>query len=152
MNKSNESNEDKDNKENKESDMTPEQIFINLTVISNISSGNKLVMDDKFLNIDTSYFPSITRWLKGMNRSDILDFIGHVLQEAFQANDRWVKEKNGQMLIRLMSHLKNSLKGLNNLKQTYPNDKLVHSEIDVMMENIQTKLHNNSNILQFLQG
>ena len=145
--------EDKESKEEiKKMDMTPEQIFINLTVISNISSGNKLVMDDKFLNIDTSYFPSITRWLKGMNRSDILDFIGHVLQEAFEANDRWVKEKNGQMLIRLMSHLKNSLKGLNNLKQTYPNDKLVHSEIDVMMENIQTKLHNNSNILQFLQG
>jgi hypothetical protein len=132
--------------------MTPEQIFINLTVISNISSGNKLVMDEKFLNIDNSYFPFITRWLKGMNRSDILSFIGNVLENAFEANDKWVKEKNGQMLIRLMSDLKNALKGLNNLKQTYPNDKLVHSEIDVMMENIHTKLHNNSNILQFMNS
>ncbi len=128
---------------------TPEEIFINLTVIANISSGDKLIIDEKFLNIDTSLFPSVTRWLKGVNRNNVLEFITHILQDAFDANDKWVAEKNGQMLIRLMSDLKNSLKGLNNLKQTYPNDKLVHSEIDVMMENIQTKLHNNSNILQF---
>lgn len=129
--------------------MTPEEIFINLTVIANISSGDKLIIDDKFLNIDTSMFPSVTRWLKGVNRNNILEFITNVLKEAFEANTKWVAEKNGQMLIRLMSDLKNALKGLNNLKQTYPNDKLVHSEIDVMMENIQTKLHNNSTILQF---
>ena len=129
--------------------MTPEEIFINLTVIANISSGDKLIIDDKFLNIDTSMLPSVTRWLKGINRNNILEFITNVLRSAFEANDKWVEEKNGQMLIRLMSDLKNALKGLNHLKQTYPNDKLVHSEIDVMMENIQTKLHNNSTILQF---
>lgn len=143
------SHTNEDNKDEETTNMTPEEIFINLTVIANISSGDKLIIDDKFLNIDTSMFPSVTRWFKGINRNNILGFIANVLKVAFEANTKWVAEKNGQMLIRLMSDLKNALKGLNNLKQTYPNDKLVHSEIDVMMENIQTKLHNNSTILQF---
>lgn len=139
-----------DKKEEKNKD---EEIFINLTVIANISSGDKLVIncEEKYLNIDTSYFQSITRWLKGVSRVEILNFISKVLEKAFESNDRWILEKNTQMLIRLMTNLKNALKGLNNLKQTYPNDKLVHSEIDVMMENINIKLHQNSNILQFMK-
>lgn len=139
-----------DKKEEKNKD---EEIFVNLTVIANISSGDKLVIncEEKYLNIDTSYFQSITRWLKGVSRVEILNFINKVLENAFDANDKWIQQKNSQMLIRLMTNLKNALKGLNNLKQTYPNDKLVHSEIDVMMENINIKLHNNSTILQFMK-
>jgi hypothetical protein len=150
--KDNISNSSKDLKEEKiekEDKTNPETVFINLTVISTISSGDKLTLEDKFLNIDNSYFQCVTRWMKGVNRNETLKFINEVLTEAFKWNDKWIEEKNVDLLLRLMTYLKNALKGLNNMKQTYPNDKLVHSEIDVMMENINSKLHNNSVILQY---
>jgi hypothetical protein len=138
----------------KQIELSREDIFVNLTLIAKIEAGNKLIRNksDKFLNIDTSYFPSLTRWINGNNRTNIMAFINLVLHKAFELNDMIVKEKNdsdAQLLFRLTSDLKNSLNGLNNLKQTYSSDKLVQSEIDVMIDNIRSKLDNNSKILNF---
>lgn len=125
-------------------DLSAEEVFINLTVISKISSGDKLLMEDgSLLNIDTSLFPFLTRWWQGSNRMHTLQFINRVLTNAFLLNSMWIMEKNEKMLFRLTSDLKNALTGLNNLKQTYLVDKLVQSEIDVMMENIRSKLYSN---------
>ena len=60
-----------------------------------------------------------------------------------------LKEKNAQQLFRLTNDLKNSLNGLNNLKQTYSYDKLIQSEIDVMIDNIRSRLDFNSKNLHF---
>lgn len=136
---------DKENKENKEN---KEDVFVNLTVISNIVPGDKLLLDDRLLNIDTSHFQFLTRWLRGANRVDTMQFIRSVLEKAFEMNDECVSMKDGKTLLRLMSVLKNVTKGLGHLKQTYPSDKLIQSEIDVMIENIITKLNVNSNLLQ----
>lgn len=126
-----------------------EDVFVNLTVISNIVPGDKLLVDEKLLNIDTSRFQFVTRWFKGANRVDTMQFIRNVLDKAFQLNEQCISEKDGKTLLTLMSTLKNVIRGLNHLKQTYAHDKLVQSEIDVMIENIITKLNNNSNLLQF---
>ena len=126
-----------------------DDIFVNLTVISNIVPGDKLLVDDRLLNIDTSRFQFVTRWFKGANRVDTMQFIRNVLSSAFTLNDECVTTKDGKTMLRLMSILKNVAKGLHHLKQTYANDKLIQSEIDVMIENIITKLNSNSNLLQF---
>lgn len=133
---------EKEDKENKE------DVFVNLTVISNIVPGDKLLLDDRLLNIDTSRFQFLTRWLRGANRVDTMQFIRSVLEKAFEMNDECVSTKDGKTLLRLMSVLKNVTKGLGHLKQTYPSDKLIQSEIDVMIENIIAKLNTNSNLLQ----
>lgn len=121
-----------------------EQVFINLTVISKITSGDKLLIENNnLLNIDNSYLQFMTRWWKGANRLEIVQFIGQVLQHAFELNKQFVADHNEQMLFRLTADLKNALTGLNNLKQTYFLDKLIQSEIDVMMENIRSILYSN---------
>jgi hypothetical protein len=135
-------------------ELTREEIFVNLTLIAKIEAGDKLIRNksDKFLNIDTSYFQFITRWFNGVNRTNILAFINLVLRKAFQLNDNIIKEKNhtdALLLFRLTSDLKNCLNGLNNLKQTYSFDKLVQAEIDVMIDNIRSKLDINSKNLNF---
>lgn len=121
-----------------------EKVFINLNVIAKIQPGDKLVVsNDGLLNIDTSILPSLTRWWRGVNRTESLQVIGSVLTSAFECNERWKAEKSANLLFRLTSDLKNALTGLAHLQLTYPHDKLIESEIDVMMENIRTKLYAN---------
>lgn len=135
--------------------LSKEDIYVNLTLLSKIEVGDKLIRSksDKHLNIDTSYLQFITRWFKGNSRNTSLQFINLVLTKAFEINDNLLKEKTdiaAQSLFRLTSDLKNALNGLNNLKQTYNFDKLIQSEIDVMIDNIRSKLDYNSQNIKFL--
>jgi|LauGreDrversion4_2_1035121.scaffolds.fasta_scaffold195293_2 hypothetical protein len=134
-----------------------EDIFINLTLLSKIDVGDKLIQNGnmKHINIDTSYFQFITRWFKGSNRNNSLKFINHVLNKAFEYNDNMLEEKSEKSAVtvfRLTADLKNSLNGLNNLKQTYSTDKLIQSELDVMIDNVRTKLDLNSKNLNFINN
>jgi hypothetical protein len=61
-------------------------------------------------------------------------------------------EKAAVTVFRLTADLKNSLNGLNNLKQTYSTDKLIQSELDVMIDNVRTKLDLNSKNLNFINN
>lgn len=127
---------------NNSNEIKKEEIFINLNVISKIEPGDKLFIENEtLLNIDTSLFPSLMRWLKGSNRMSILEFINEILEKSFELHELWVKEEKNQLVFRLTSDLKNALGGLLNLKHTYSTDKLVQSELDVMMENIRTHLY-----------
>jgi hypothetical protein len=138
--------------ENKEIELSFEDIFVNLRLVSKIEVGNKLVQNDKYVNIDTSYFQSVTRWFRGANRNNTIKFMSFVFTKAFELNDKLLEKKTNdsiQTLLRLNSDLKNSLTGLTNLKQTYFYDKLVQSEIDVMIDDIQTRLDNNLKQLNF---
>ena len=137
---------------NSEINLTLEDIFINLRLISKIEVGNNLIHDDKHVNIDTSYFQSISRWFNGMNRKTNLEFITFVLNSAFNFNDNLIKakeENSHQVIFRLTSDLKNAIQGLTNLKLTYSHDKLIQSEIDVMIENIRLKIDSNSKTIKF---
>lgn len=156
--------EDKDEKDREETteqinsiELSKEDIFVNLTLIAKIDVGDKLIKNksEKHLNIDTSYFQFITRWISGNSRNSSLKFLNLVLRKAFELNDSLIKEKtetSAQTLFRLTSDLKNSLNGLNNLKQTYCYDKLIQAEIDVMIDNIRSKLDYNSKNLNFTIG
>lgn len=129
-----------------------EDIFVNLRLISKIDVGDKLVLTDKHVNIDTSYFQSLTRWYRGANRNNSIKFISVVLINAFELNDRLLEDKSEesiQTLLRLNSDFKNSLSGLVNLKQTYSADKLIQSEIDVMIDDIQARIDINLKNLDF---
>jgi hypothetical protein len=129
-----------------------EDIFINLSLISKIEIGNKLTNNDKHINIDTSYIKPISRWLNGDCRTNNLLFITSILQKSFEiSNKLFIEQTNesAQILLRLNSELKNCIIGLTNLKQTYFGDKLVQSEIDVIIENIRTNLDTNLKNLNF---
>jgi hypothetical protein len=138
----------------KEIELTSDDIFVNLRLISKIDVGNKLIQTDKHVNIDTSYFQPITRWCKGANRNDTIKFMNLVFTKAYKLNDKLLEDKSEdsiQTLLRLNSDLKNSLTGLINLKHTYSTDKLIQSEIDVMMDDIQSRLDTNLKHINFIR-
>ena len=130
-----------------------EDIFVNLTLIARIEVGNKLYRADKYVNIDTSYFQFLSRWFSGQNRSDSIKFTAIILSKAFEISDTLTKQKDDesrQNLLRLNTALSNAINGLSNLSQTYHYDKLSQSEIDVMINNIRTKLNIQSKHIQFV--
>ena len=97
-----------------------DDIFINLRLISKIEVGYKLIQSDKYINIDTSYFQSITRWYKGANRNNSIKFMLYIFHKAFELNDTLFEDKTDesiQNLLRLNNELKNSLNGLVNMNQ-----------------------------------
>ncbi len=129
---------------------TLEEIFINLTLISKIEIGNKLFHTDKYVNIDNSYFQSIYRWYNNIDRNSSIKFINFILNESFIFNSRLLDENtpdSNLLLFRLTTGLKNAINGLTNLKQTYTCDKLIQSELDVMIDNIRSKIDANSKIM-----
>ncbi len=138
--------------EKQEIELTLEDVFVNLRLISKIEVGDKLIQTDKYVNIDTSFLKFFTRWYYGTNRNNTLGFINVVLLKAFEINSKLLEEKTDesvQILLRLTTDMKNSVNGLINLKHTYSSDKLIQSEIDVMIDNIRSKLDLNSKNLNF---
>lgn len=122
-----------------------DDIFINLRIISKIEVGEKILNDDKYISIDSSYCKSITRWYYDINRKNNFTFINNIFQKTFILNNEILN--NNELLIRLNNELKFSINGLLNYKQTYIYDKLFQSEIDVLIENIRNKIDQNSKII-----
>lgn len=126
--------------------LTLQEVYINLVLISKINVNDKLICNSKYINIDNSYFKSLTRWYRGVSRNTNLQFINFILTNAYIFNDKLLlgnNEDDNQNLLRLTNELKNSINGLLNLKQTYTFDKLIESEIDVLIENIRNKVELN---------
>jgi hypothetical protein len=142
------------NEKDDKTELTLQDISVNLRLISKIEVGNKLSLNEKYINIDNTYFQSVTRWIRGLNRNNNIYFINSILSRAFQLNDLILLEKQVdyyQTIFRLTTDLKNSISGLSNLKQTYCNDKLIQSELDVIIENIRNKIESNYKKLDFSQ-
>ena len=132
-----------DNLNDKKIELNLEDIFVNLTLISKIEVGNKLFQKDKYINIDNSYFAFISRWFYGNNRKSSINFITQILNKAFEYCSELVSvntPETSQQSLRLNNDLKNAINGLTNLKLTYSYDKLIQAEIDVMIDNIRSKL------------
>jgi hypothetical protein len=128
------------------SEMTLEEVFININLISKIEPNYKLFINNKFINIDTSYVQSISRWFFGNDRKTTIFFVNLVINKSFEYCDKLLTTKNldTKLLFRITSDIKNSINGLLNLKHTYSSDKLVQAEIDVIIENIRNKIELNT--------
>lgn len=118
-------------------------IFINLRLITKIEAGNKICINNNFINIDTSYIKSISRWYYDINRNDNLIFVKNIINNSFLLNEELTLTKNISLLNRLNNEFKSIINGLINYKQTYSTDKLFQSEIDVLIENIKYKIEQN---------
>jgi hypothetical protein len=127
-------------------EMTLEEVFININLISKIEPNYKLFINNKFINIDTSYVQSISRWFFGNDRKTTIFFVNLVINKSFEYCDKLLTTKNldTKLLFRITSDIKNSINGLLNLKHTYSSDKLVQAEIDVIIENIRNKIELNT--------
>lgn len=131
-------------------------IFINLKIISNIKEYDKLITsDDKQIEIDNaSYLQFMRRWWNGRNRNSTLNYLkDFVYRDAFKVIDNTLQnelrekqdvnyfhESNHNILQKFLLELKNSIKGLQNLKITYNNDVSFKSQLDVIIEEIEFRI------------
>jgi len=128
---------------------TLNELHTNLILISKISAGNKLIIQDNLLNIDVSSMPSVSRWFQSVDRSKCVNFIKNVMKQTYNKIDEIIKDTkyNASMsedrniaIQRFQSELKNSIEGLLNLKVTYNKDLLTVSSIDVIIDDIQNRI------------
>lgn len=114
-------------------------IFANLDNISKINVGDKLIHDDKYITIDTSYVKSISRMLYGVSRNTNLNFINKILSESYKHLNILRRNNDnisGIMWIKLISRLKNSLNGLVKLRQTYSFDDEFTKQLDITIKQL----------------
>jgi len=101
----------------------PSQVVINnLKVLSELKEGQKLWLTDGRLAIDSSHFPTYTRWWYGQKRNIILNQIEEDIKDACKSANREVREL-----------LANASIGIQNMKKTYPDySEKIDSIIDLI--------------------
>jgi len=115
--------------------------LVNLKVISKLEPSVKLETDGVlFTQVEWSLFPeSVRRWWTGQNRQNTINKIKQTYKNSFaliNGDDNTTKS-------RVLEAMGESLSGLKNLKQTYAGDNTITSQIDVMIEDINSKLNTN---------
>lgn len=134
------------------------QIFINLKILSNIKEFDKLQKTGEHsLEIDhAGYLQFARRWWNGRSRADTLLFLKEfIFKDAFKLIDDtlenelehrkegqgfYFRESNHNILQKFLHELKNTIKGLQNLKITYSTDITFKSELDIIIEEIELRI------------
>ena len=148
-----------------DSDNTFEVIIRNLKILGNIKPNDKLIKKGDTIKIDTPYlYQGLSRYWNGNSRKESVGNIEHLIEVSFNMIDLiysneiekrtggledyynsnrgqvYFETENAQKLTIFSTELKNVLKGLNNLKQTYNSDISICSRIDVVIEKINLRI------------
>jgi hypothetical protein len=111
-----------------------DSILVNLKVISKLEPNIKLETDGiLFKQVDWSIFPEwARRWWYGQSRTIIINKIKQLYKNSFSI----VKNSDKVAKLRILKAVSDSINGLTNLKQTYSEDSTITSQIDVIIEDI----------------
>ena len=106
-----------------------DELIINLKVLSKLDKNNKLTTKEKFLNLQSSYFlpEAISRWWNGDNRDESLKFLDNLATKSI----KFLNENDD-----IIQNIKESLVGLENLKDTYSKCTQTNARLDVIIEKI----------------
>ena len=118
--------------------------LVNLKVISKLEPTIKLETDGVlFQQVEWALFPEwARRWWYGQNRATTINKIKQLYKNGFAlaGND------DNNVKSRVLDAMKESLEGLENLKQTYAKDNTITSQIDVIIEDINSLLNVNEEV------
>lgn len=120
-------------------------LFINLKVIGKIEAEQKLNTKDKFIGVDDStWYQWVIRKYRGDSRENSISKINKIIEETKKITDNAFKDihKNEKcthllnltpldFLKVLVEILKNTLNGLNNLRNTYNYDTKTSSQLEM---------------------
>ena len=131
-------------------------VFTSLKIISNLKEYDKLIINDnKYIDIDNpSYLQFMRRWWNGRNRLNTLTYLkDFVYKDAFiiidntlqnemknNHNHNFFQHSNHNILQKFLIELKNSIRGLQNLKITYNVDVSFKSQLDIIIEEIEFRI------------
>jgi len=132
-----------------ELDDTCNYFVSNLITLSKVNQGDKLNLDNKtnLISVDEPFmFQGIWRYCNNISRKDAIYLITKLFNDIdLYINSQYLKEiefnkktlspqniisiKLSKTISTLINHIKNSLKGLDNLKITYENDQETIQEL-----------------------
>jgi len=116
--------------------MADDILWINLKILSKLPDQSKLNTSNDLFYIEKSTFYnpiSLWRWLRGDSRYMTIKKIDQVIEKASLLLS---KTKN----MNLLTHLKNSRQGLDNIKKTYSDDITIIAAIDRLLDKINLLL------------
>ena len=126
-------------------------LILDLIILSKLKANQKLCIINNSLFIDIKFFKSITRYYNNDSRLNTINYLEHLdkkltieLEELIKTfnidkKDKYLLETNTNILINLNYNLKLSLMGINNLIQTYINDEVIKSRIELLITNFELK-------------
>lgn len=98
-----------------------DDLTVNLKSVSLVRVFERLVVvDDRFLIVDSRRFQSVIRWITGDSRKETLEFLERILDsliKSLSANETSPRQRNELVLL-----LPGFRSGLDRMKVTYSND------------------------------
>lgn len=132
-------------------------IFVNLKIISKVKPNDKIYLNnDNFISIEyDSFLQGILRYIFKNSRSKninnlnnfycvVYSYIDELLNSKYLTNNKECDHQNENYINALNSlkeintYIKSSINGLENLKETYINDIVTISKLDIIISKIET--------------
>tara|TARA_Y100000389_G_scaffold184612_1_gene203227 strand:- start:1065 stop:1505 length:441 start_codon:yes stop_codon:yes gene_type:complete len=133
-----------------------DELIVNLTTIGKLSPGDKIAVEKGKIFISSSrYQRPLARWFNNQNRYNSIDFLKNTIDFALQysyskmdliktlklntdkpSSDEILIKSNDELKI-IINTFQNILRGLEELKGTYKDDRSVLSSLDVIINKIQ---------------
>ena len=114
-----------------------DQLFINLSVLSQLAPGDKLLVDANMnITVDKTYFQSIRRYMSGDGREATLSALRQLVNQT-----RTTLELNGEIQ-ELNNSIQLAVAGIGNLRKTYEDDAVMVGALDMFCNQLKTFLKN----------
>jgi hypothetical protein len=130
---------------------TNDYYYLNLNILSQIEENDKLGLTSINNNIKlivdkSSYISPITRYYNGYNRNDVIDYLKDFTNRLEKYIELLVKGNLNDYNETIIPIIKNSLKGLDNLKNTYSSDSNIVSELSLIIIKFNNFINQLNNI------
>lgn len=114
-----------------------DQLFINLSVLSQLTPGDKLLVDANMnITVDKTYFQSIRRYVSGHGREATLCALRQLVNQT-----RTTLELNGEIQ-ELNNSIQLAVGGIGNLRKTYEEDAVMVGALDMFCNQLKVFLKN----------
>lgn len=114
-----------------------EDILVNLKIIAKIKQDEKMTIQNNILVVDTRFAQPLFRWYTANNRTDTLNFISTIVNQAIDSIQNSTVNHSIFDESILKQELTNALIGLDNLSATYKLDNLIKSRIELLQTKIK---------------
>lgn len=133
-----------------------DKIILNLKIISKLRPGSKLsINENSDIYIDSSYMQYIYRIFSDNSRLVTINFLDNLDTDITNCIENLIKEdremflnSKENILLNISHNLSLSLLGLNNLINTYSDDELTISKIEIIINSFELKIRKISTILK----
>ena len=122
-------------------------IILDLEIIKQIKENDKLgliVMDgSKKLFVHQNYtLASITRWYKGYNRENSIEYLQELILKIETINKFLIEGNHYTSGLLLKKTIESALTGIDNLKNTYSNDSITTAKLTIIINKLNVEIEN----------